>query len=91
MKAVQVLMQETREGFRLIISWVIGFLSFGFFSAVVRKLISHLEPWKALATVSSETEYILLVSLAGLVLFALAGDLVWTGFRRRRFSPPDAR
>lgn len=32
MKVIRALRRETREGFRLLIAWLIGFASFGFFS-----------------------------------------------------------
>jgi hypothetical protein len=83
-------MQETREGFRLIVACVVGFLSFPFFSTLLQCFVSDLKPWRADGTGSSEAEYILLVSLAELGLLVISGALVLEGLKRRRSSPKAA-
>jgi hypothetical protein len=83
-------MQETREGFRLIVAWFVGFLSFPFFSALLKRFASTLEPWRASGRGSSEAEYVLLLSLVGLGLLVITGALILEGLKRRRSSPPDA-
>jgi len=83
MKAIRALILETREGFRLLVAWVIGFASFGFLSALSERVITYFQPWKAERTARSEAELLLLFSLLGLGFLALTGALVFEGLHRR--------
>lgn len=84
MQAIRVLIQETREGFRLLVVWLIGFISFGVLSEVSARVISYLEPWKDGRTTHDEAELVLLLSAIGIGLLAIAGTLVFEGLKRRR-------
>jgi hypothetical protein len=84
MQANRVLIRETREGFRLLVAWLIGFISFGFLSEVSARVISYFEPWKDGQTTHDEVELILLLSVISVGLLAIAGTLVFEGLKRRR-------
>ncbi len=82
MKAFRVLICETREGFRLLVAWFVGFISFGLVSEVSARVIAYLEPWKIGRTPRDEVDLVLLWSLIGVGLMAIAVALVFEGLRR---------
>ena len=83
MNAVRVLIHETREGFRLSVAWLIGFVSFAFLCDVTERVISYLEPWRSGRTVHDEAELLLLWSVIGVGLLVIAWTLVFEGIKRR--------
>ena len=83
MKAFRVLVSETREGFRLLVAWLIGFISFGFLRGLTERVVSYLEPWKNGRTAHDEAELLLLCSVIGVGLLAIAWSLVFEGLKRR--------
>jgi hypothetical protein len=84
-KAIRALRTDTREGFRLLVAWVIGVLSFGVLSSLAERVVLYAQPWKAENTAHSEAELILLLFLLGLGVFALAGALIFEGVRPKQF------
>lgn len=78
-KIIQTLRTDTREGFRLLVAWVAGFLSFAVLSSIAERVILYTKPWQAEASAHSEAEQVLLFSLIGLVVLALAGALILEG------------
>jgi hypothetical protein len=83
MKAVRLLIHETREGFRLSVAWLIGFISFALLCDVTERLISYFEPWRIGRTAHDEAELLLLWSVMGVGLLAIAWTLVFEGVKRR--------
>ncbi len=81
MKIIQTLTTNTREGFRLLVAWVAGFLSFAILSSVAERVILYTKPWQAEASAHSEAEQVLLFSLIGLGALALAGALILEGLK----------
>jgi hypothetical protein len=83
MKACRVLIRETREGFRLLVAWLFGFISFGFLSEASARIISYFEPWKRGRTSYDEAELLLLWAVIGVGLTAISVALAFEGLRRR--------
>ena len=86
-KISRALFRETREGFRLLIAWLVGFLSFGFLSALSERVISYFQPWKSEGIAQSEAGLLLLLLLIGLGFLTVVGALIFEDLKRRR-SPP---
>ena len=84
MNPFRVIIRETREGFRLLVAWLIGFISFGVLSEVSVRVISYLEPWKLGRTARDEGDLVLLWSVAGLGVLVLSGTSLFEGLRLRR-------
>jgi hypothetical protein len=80
-KLIQTLRTDTREGFRLLVAWVAGFLSFAVLSSIAERVILYAKPWQAEASAHSEAEQVLLFSLIGLGLIAVAGALILEGLK----------
>jgi hypothetical protein len=79
MKAIQALLSGTREGFRLVVAWVTGFLSFGLLSGLSERAILYFEPWKSNNVAHSEAELVPLFCLIGLGILALVAALIFEG------------
>jgi len=76
MKIIRALQRETREGFRLLVAWLIGFVSFGFFS--------NLQPFSADGRAHGEADLVLLFVVIGLGFVAVAGAVLFEGLKRRQ-------
>jgi hypothetical protein len=74
MKAVRLLIHETREGFRLSVAWLIGFISFALLCDLTKRVILYFEPWRIGRTAHDEAELLLLWSVMGVGLLVIA----WT-------------
>ena len=86
MNAIRALRTNTREGFRLLVAWFAGVLSFGILSSLAETLILYvqpLQPGRAENVTHSEAELVLLFFLIGLGVLALAGALILEGLEPR--------
>ena len=69
MKAIRALRTNTREGFRLVVAWFTGVVSFGLLSSLTEN------------TAHGEGELILVLCLIGLGVIALALTLILEGLK----------
>jgi hypothetical protein len=81
-----MLKHHTREGFRLLIAWVLGFVSFGVLSELSQHATLQFQPWKRESITASETELVLLCLLVGIGFLAMVIAVVLEGFKRGK--PP---
>lgn len=86
MRILRTLAQDTREGFRLLVAWAIGFLSFAVLLEVSQHAILYFQPWKAEGMAESEAELFLLFSLLALGFAAILAALAFEGVQRRNPS-----
>jgi len=80
MRIIRVLKTETREGFRLLVAFVAGVLSFGLLSRFSESILSSLDPWVR----QSDTDLVLLLLLIGVGASALGGAVALEALTRWR-------
>jgi hypothetical protein len=90
MRILRMLRHDTREGFRLLIAWVLGFVSFGILSELSQHAILQFKPWNSERITGSETELILLCLLLGIGFLAIIIAVVFEGLKRGNPSRPPA-
>ena len=83
-KAILAIRTRTREGFRLLVAWFLGVLSFGLLTSLTERILLYASPGKAENTAHSDAELVLLLFLIGLGIFALAAALIREGLSRIR-------
>ena len=83
-----MLKHHTREGFRLLIAWVVGFVSFGVLSELSQHAILQFQPWKRESITGSETELVLLCLLLGIGFLAIVIAVVFEGFNAGSLRVP---
>ena len=78
----RLIQQETREGFRLLATGVVGCLSFVILSELSRQVILYFEPWKSESIADSDAVLFLLLVLLGFGFLAVVAALVFEGLDR---------
>lgn len=82
----EAIWKDTREGFRLFVAWVVGFLSFGVLSQVAERVIRYYEPWNEEHVATSEVELFLLYAMIGTGLAGLLLLMAREGIKPRHRS-----